>query len=226
MPRLSLHLLGPPRVELDDRSVQIPRRKALALLAYLAVTRRPHSRDALAALLWPEYDQSSARADLRRTLSLLNRTLGHGWLAIDRETASLDPDVPDAEVWLDVDHFRQHLAASQAHDHPPTEVCPDCLPLLEGAVSLYQDDFLAGFTLPDCPAFDEFQFFQTEGLRDDLAGALERLVRHHSAQEAYDLAISHARRWLSLDPLYEPAHAHLMRLYGRGRPASETRGRY
>ena len=87
MPRLELYLLGPPRVELDGEPVQIGRRKAIALLAYLAVTSEPHSRDSLAALLWPEYDQSSAPADLRRSLSLLNRSLGKGWLVADRETA-------------------------------------------------------------------------------------------------------------------------------------------
>ena len=39
MPRLDIYLLGPPRVELDANELDIPRRKALALLAYLAVER-------------------------------------------------------------------------------------------------------------------------------------------------------------------------------------------
>ena len=69
--RLALFLLGPPRIELDGEPVRIQRRKAVALLAYLAVTGRSHSRDALATLLWPEYDQSSARAGLRVALAAL-----------------------------------------------------------------------------------------------------------------------------------------------------------
>ena len=92
MSRLVLHLLGPPRLELDGEPVHIGRRKAVALLAYLAVTVRSHSRDSLATLLWPEYDQSRARANLRRALSLLNRTLGEGWLTTDREIAGLNPE--------------------------------------------------------------------------------------------------------------------------------------
>ena len=79
MPRLAIYLLGPPRVELDGNELHIPRRKALALLAYLAVERHAHRRDSLAALLWPEYDQSGARGRLRRTLSSLNRSLGEGY---------------------------------------------------------------------------------------------------------------------------------------------------
>ncbi|MCK4316690.1 MAG: SARP family transcriptional regulator, partial [Anaerolineae bacterium] len=89
MPRLMLYLLGPPRLERDGEPIQVSRRKAVALIAYLAVTGGHHSRDTLATLLWPEYDQSRARADLRRTLSVLNRTLGEGWLTADRETAGL-----------------------------------------------------------------------------------------------------------------------------------------
>jgi DNA-binding SARP family transcriptional activator len=212
MSRLALYLFGPPRLELDDGSVEIPRRKAMAMLAYLVVTGQPYSRDSLAALFWPELDQSRARADLRRTLSFLNRTLGRGWLVTDRETAGLNPD---AEVWLDVNEFHSRLAACEAHAHPPTEACPDCIPLLEEAVALYRDDFLAGFTLRDSAAFDEWQFFQTEGLKDELAGALVRLANYHTSQGDFEPAIGYARRWLSLDPLNEAAHRHLIVLYAQ-----------
>ena len=83
MPRLTLRFLGPPLNELDGEPVHLGRHKAVALLAYLALTDQPYARDALATLLWPELDQSGARGQLRRTLSLLNRTLGEEWLAVD-----------------------------------------------------------------------------------------------------------------------------------------------
>ena len=67
-------------------------------------------------------------------------------------------------------------------------------------------DFLTGFTLPDCPDFDEWQFFQMEGLRQDLASILERLMAGHRATGDYQQAIPYARRWLALDPLHEAAH--------------------
>ncbi|HEX8034295.1 MAG TPA: hypothetical protein VF510_10630, partial [Ktedonobacterales bacterium] len=69
MSRLTLRLFGTPRIECDGSPVVVDTRKALALLAYLALTRQQQSRDTLAALLWPDYDQSHARATLRRTLS-------------------------------------------------------------------------------------------------------------------------------------------------------------
>jgi ABC-type transport system substrate-binding protein len=72
---------------------------------------------------------------------------------------------------------------------------------------------MAGFSLRDSLAFDEWQFFQTESLRQELGSALERLVCGHTAQGQYETAIPFARRWLALDPLHEPVHRTLMQLY-------------
>ena len=47
--------------------------------------------------------------------------------------------------------------------------------------ALYRDDFMSGFGLRDSFNFDDWQFFQTEALRHDLASALKRLVRCHIA---------------------------------------------
>jgi DNA-binding SARP family transcriptional activator len=52
MSRLALFLLGPPRLELDGEPVHIGRHRAMALLAYLAVTEQSHSRDTLATFPW------------------------------------------------------------------------------------------------------------------------------------------------------------------------------
>ena len=80
---LALYVLGSPRVELDGAPVAIDRRKALALLVYLTVTRQDHSRDSLATLLWPASDQSKARAGLRSALWSVTKALGEGLLEVD-----------------------------------------------------------------------------------------------------------------------------------------------
>ena len=95
------------------------------------------------------------------------------------------------------------------------ETFDGCAQLLTDAVGFYQGDFLAGFSLPDCPDFDEWQFFQAETLRRDLADALQMLIDWHTTQQAYEKAIAHARRWLAMDRLHEPAHQILMRLYAQ-----------
>ena len=86
--------------------------------------------------------------------------------------------------------------------HLEAEVCPRCLPPLAEAVAIYRDDFMAGFGLRDSVAFDDWQFFQAEGLRRDLAGALERLMRLLSARGEFEAAVAYGRRRLALDPLH------------------------
>ena len=146
MSRLALFLLGPPRIERDGVLINVDTRKAIALLAYLAVTHQRHSRDVLASLLWPEYDQASARSALRRTLSTLNKALAGDWLDIDRGTISFDTR-SSTNVWLDVDHFYNLLAGCRLHGHAASEVCPACVSPLTEAVALHRDDFMAGFSL-------------------------------------------------------------------------------
>jgi DNA-binding SARP family transcriptional activator len=80
----------------------------------------------------------------------------------------------------------------------------ECLEALRSAVDIYQSDFMAGFTLPDAPRFDEWQFFQAEELRRSLADALQRLIELHISRGS---STSHplCPASLSLDPLHEPA---------------------
>jgi DNA-binding SARP family transcriptional activator len=80
MSQLAIYLFGPPRLELNETPVHIPRRKAMATLAYLAVTGQRHSRDTLAALFWPERpEQRTSRTtpdSLRNQPHLGDRLVG------------------------------------------------------------------------------------------------------------------------------------------------------
>ncbi|MGD2176341.1 MAG: tetratricopeptide repeat protein [Anaerolineae bacterium] len=210
MSSLRLLLLGSPRLERDGVKLHVSRRKALAMLAYLAVTGQPHRRETLITLLWPDSDPTLAYSYLRRDLAVLNKVLRPGWLNVSREELEI---AHRDDFWLDVTEFKQLLAACTAHAHPPDAVCPRCLPLLSQAVDLYRDDFMAGFTLAGSPTFDEWQHFQTEELRSDLAGALSKLAQAYSAERRLEEAISCAWHWLRLDPLHEPAHRQLMQFY-------------
>ena len=192
----SLALLGPPVVRRDGAPVTFDTRKATALLALLAVTGREHSRDQLADLLWPEADSVKGRASLRRTLSVTAAAMGDG-LIISRAAVALEPSV----VQVDVREFEALIARPDAAS-------------LERAVQLYRDDFLAGFTLRGCPDFEEWQASVSEELRQALARGLQRLVAACIADGSLERATAHARRWLQLDPLHEPAHQAIIRLNG------------
>jgi predicted ATPase/DNA-binding SARP family transcriptional activator len=215
MSKQQLFLFGMPHLLNEGRKVNIERRRGLALLAYLAVTRQLHSRDLLAAMFWPENDTISARAGLRRELHNLKKALPEDLIDTSGEHAGL---AQNAQLWVDVHEFESLLEHVREHSHnldplAPDEACRQCLPKLEAAATLYKADFMAGFSLADSAGFDEWQFFQGEKLRALLAQALQRLSTWHAGQGNYPPAIEHARRWLALDNLHELAHRALMRLY-------------
>jgi len=164
----------------------------------------------LATLFWPEHDQAGARANLRRDLSRLKNALGDDALLVDRAQVGLNPDVA---WWLDVAAFQACADQLRQHQHFPQAACAECQAACEQAIALYTADFMAGFSLPDSPEFDEWQFFQAEGLRRSLAEGLQRLVEWYTGQGEYERAIEYGRRWLALDSLHEPAHRALIRLF-------------
>src|SRR5689334_2607955 len=209
MAQLKLFVLGQPRLERDEAPIELNLRKALALLVYLAASGQPHSRDALATMLWPESDGREGRARLRRTLHRLQQAIGDDILDSGSEAIRLSPG---ADLWLDSVAFRQHVTAGLSAA-PQDVVAPDRLAHLNAAVALHTADFLSGFTLPDSPTFDEWQFFQRESLRQLYGQVLEQLVQAYRSQQRWEEAITYARHWLALDALYEPAHRTLMRLY-------------
>ena len=195
MSELSLALLGPPVVRRDGAPVTFDTRKAIALLALLAVTGREHTREQVADLLWPDADEAKARGSLRRTLSVAAAAVGPA-LAITRTTVGLVP----AAVDVDVREFETLLTRKDAT-------------ALERGVGLYRGDFLAGFTVRDCPDFEDWQVSVREEQKQLLARGLQRLVAACVAAGELERAIGHARRWLQLDQLHEPAHQAMIRLY-------------
>src|SRR5438270_8579157 len=72
---LSLRLLGVPSIEAGGQSVQLPA-KAIAVLAYLAVTRPTAPRARVIALLWPESGEEAGRKNLRNLLWTIQKALG------------------------------------------------------------------------------------------------------------------------------------------------------
>jgi predicted ATPase/DNA-binding SARP family transcriptional activator len=207
---LRLFLFGSPRVEFQGETRNITLRKALALLVYLVVTRQEHSRDHLATMFWPNDNQTKARGNLRRALSRLNTALDENQLDITRESVQISSNTVPA---VDIDAFHNCLSECLSHGHPGEKTCPDCMPLLEEAAAIYSSDFMLGFSLPDCPTFDDWQFFQTEELRQALSSTLERLVNGFSSSGDFTSALPYATRWVALDPLHEPAQRKLMETY-------------
>lgn len=209
MARLHLTLLGTfqARVEPETR-IALPTRKSQALLAFLALPPgRAHGRDKLASLLWGDMADREARGGLRQALSALRKlSTGPTVLVLDGDGVALDP----ASVDVDVLEFERRVA----------EATPDAL---ARAVTLYGGDLLESLALREAP-FEEWLLAERERLRQLALDAFAKLLRHQRNSGALDDAVTTALRLLALDPLQEPVHRVLMRLYvERGRRAAALR---
>jgi len=207
MAGLSLFLLGAFQVTLAGEPVtRFESNKVRALLAYLAIeTGQPHRREVLAALLWPEWPERTARAYLRNALSDLRQAIGdhHAtppYLSIDRTTIQFNLD---SDCWIDVQTFRALVEGDPGEapiDHP-----------LEEALALYRGSFLEGFSVRDSPAFEDWALVVRERLERLASTALHRLAAAYVERGQYDRACGYARRRTELEPWNEGAHRQLMR---------------
>ncbi len=222
MSKLRLYLFGTPRIERDGQVVKIDRRKAIALIAYLALTEQQQSRDVLAALLWSESDHTQARAALRSTLSTLTKITDFQWIVADRTTISLNHEA----LWVDVIAFKTLLKEITAHGHHSDVVCDQCLDAYKEANRLYQADFLHGFYIADNTQYEEWQLQQREWLRREYIDIQRRLSLYFSERQQSEQAIAYALQWLMCDPLQENAHRQLMRLYATNGQRTEALRQY
>ena len=222
MTRLSLALLGTFQATLDGEPLRdFESDKARAFLAYLAVEAdQPHRRETLAALLWPDVAESTARANLRRVLSNVRQVIGDRdsetpFLLVTRQSIQFDEE---RDLWLDVAEFVRGVAGEPGRSPAVHE--------LEEAVTLYHGPFLAGFSLPDSAPFEEWMRLKAEALQQQVTAALRRLARHYESERDYASALRHARRLLELDPYAEAAHRQMMRLLALSGQRSDALAQY
>jgi DNA-binding SARP family transcriptional activator/predicted ATPase len=192
---LVIRVMGPLEVRVDGEPIIVDTRKALAILALVAVEDRSFARDELAALLWPESDDASARGALRRTLSVLRNGLGGRWLRVDRAIVALERH----GVWVDATAIADVGGVEEAA-------------ILQATADHVRGPFLAGFSLRDSPDFDDWRATRAVALERMVARLLDRLADAKDVQGDIDGAVAAARRRLELDPLDEAAQRRLMRI--------------
>lgn len=215
MPHLNLTLFGAFQADLDGQPLtNFHSSKVQGLLAYLALeAARPHPREALMALLWPDDAPRSAQQSLRQALYALRRTLGDGdtlasepFLLVTRQTVQFNPA---SHFTLDVTIFLHHLGQDN----------------LEQAVTLYQTELLAGF-ITDSTPFEEWLRATREYLHNLALKALSELTQRQLAASNLSQANQYARRQLALEPWREEAHHQLMTVLALGGERSAALAQY
>ncbi len=215
MARLSLSLLGPFPATLDGEPIaSFPSNKVRALLAYLAVEAdRPHPRQVLAGLLWPDWPEQSAHTGLSNGLShlrtaLRDREAEAPCLFVDRETVQFNSA---GDQWVDVAAFTR-LAEADPSKASADDGESDVARRLEEALVLYRGSFLEGFSLKDSPPFEQWALVMRERLQRQVLTVLQRLAGCYERRGEHERALAYARRQLDLEPWHEEAHQQLMRL--------------
>jgi DNA-binding SARP family transcriptional activator/tetratricopeptide (TPR) repeat protein len=194
-PAVEIRLLGSPEVTVEGNPLEVDTRKAVAILAVLATDGRPYGREELAALLWPDADDASARGALRRTLSVLRGAVGSDVLRVDRQQVALVP----SRYGVDVVRLETLGASGNPGD-------------LATAADLARGPFMAGFTLRDSPEFDDWRAARAATVERTVGRVLDRLIAALDANGDTAGAIAAAGRRIDLDPLDESAHLRRMEL--------------
>ena len=199
MTQLSLRLLGGLRAQHGSgRPLSIRRKKAQALLAYLALhPGAASSRDSLAGLLWSGTTDEHARHNLRQTLFALRQAIIPDPFIVEGELVGLRENA----VQVDVAAFERAVGQGTRET-------------LREATALYRGELLEGFRVDEAP-FDDWLAAERQRLRELALTALERLLALDLTAGALEQAVGTGLRLLALDPLRESAHRTLMDAYVR-----------
>jgi TolB-like protein/DNA-binding SARP family transcriptional activator len=197
MTKLTLHLLGEPRVSTPETTgLRLPTKKSLALLVYLASPPGvPRSRDELAGLLWGRSAQDQARSSLRQNLARLRKSLGcaKDTIKADTQNIELDPEY----VEIDTTRFEGLLSGSDVTS-------------LTDVVELINGEFARGLHINE-EGFDEWIEIERRRISELAVSGLARLLHQCEEQKDFDQAAVIACKLLTFDPLHEAVHQSLMR---------------
>ena len=189
--QLDIRLFGHATITLDGVPVKFAKRSTtLAMIAYLVLKRgHPVSREALAYLMFPEADEATALAELRRYLYRANKSLISPvpWIAVDTETVRWN-----AEGGAFVDVLEFDRLSADPHGW-------------ERAAELYAGDLLADL-------YEDWVLAERELLRSQYLTVLKGLLDKHRADRRFESAIGDAKRILLTDPWREDALRELVAL--------------
>jgi DNA-binding SARP family transcriptional activator len=194
---LLIRLLGGFSAEFNGSPLPTPGHTDLVRLwSYLLLfNQRLISRDQLAFTLWPELDESDARARLRRNLHRLRQILppaARPWLLEENRALRWNPE---GDYWLDIETFRR--------PPPLTQVA------LTLSTGLYRDTLLPELS-------DAWLEPERARLHQDYCDRLDHLVEVALVERDYPLAQTAAAQRLRAEPHSESALRQLMALRGQG----------
>ena len=197
---LHVQLLGPGELRRDGKLLHLHSAKVFALLAYLVIeSDRAHSRTKLAALLWPDLPEVSARQSLRQAVySLKSAGSGHLDRCLQADQELLRWSSVDT-VDTDAVQFLESVGGLQE-------------PLWTAAAALYRAPLLEGRCFAGCTAYEAWLASTRERLQALALQNLDRLAITCIARDDWDMALPYARKLIQIDSTSEVGVRHLFRI--------------
>lgn len=203
-PAVQLHILGTPVCVAHGRGAPLALKRAVALLAYLALNPVQVPRADLAAMLWPHADEALGRTRLRRLLYTIEQAMGDGIFCADHDGLALLAQAIDVDA-LQFAHFARRAVAVQALDDDTLAQARQWLerarrPLMQGI----------GF---GSESFDDWLHATVIEHEHLLARLLERVIEALGQRGAFGPAFDWVEILIALDPYREPSYVLLMQTH-------------
>jgi len=193
----------------DQEQTVIESQKAQELFCYLLIHRqRPHSREKLSDLLWPNNSTSKAKRYLRQALWQLQTALQseQGEAHLLTANAEWIELAHDHDLWIDVDEFESVYTDVQGVRG--RNLSEDDVATLRDVIPLYRGDLLENW-------YQDWCILERERLQNIYLLMLDKLIGYCESTQAYEDGIIYGTKILNCDQAHERTFRRLMRLHYR-----------
>lgn len=174
---------------MDNIQIHFPFRKAEALFYYIVINKQS-SRDTLINLFWSEFDEATAKKDLRNALYSIKKAINcNVFVSPKREIIIVNSEI---NFICDIFEFMNNN---------------------ENSLSFYNGDFLEGFNVKNAEGFEEWMLQNREYYRDVYTNSLHKAVVCNMAGNNEELAIEYCKKIIILNEFDEEAYRNLMKIF-------------
>lgn len=184
---IEISFLGFPKVFVDKKRIYFPYKKAEALFYYLYF-EKSSLRNNLTEMFWSDFDDESARKNLRDAIYNIKKTFGFDILISPRQTSITFNN--KYEVKSDIDGFSK-----------------------DSALNLYKGDFLEGFLVKDCYSFEEWLREKREYYKGIYIEAIKNKLYETSNNTSIEDIEHYTKIILEENPYDEKEYCDIMRIY-------------
>ena len=223
---IEINLLGNFEVIYNGKTIDgFSTDKVRALFAYLVVEHdRPHYRQQLSTLLWPDQPDSRSRHNLRQALSNLKQTLPNlNSLKVTPKTILFQTQ---ESIQIDVAAFSVLAKTCQHHRHESINTCLPCLQCQQKMLNLYRGEFLAHFPAISAEPFEEWLVITREAFHQLAIQSLNSLMNFHQYRGEFDQALSYSKQLTHFAPWNEEGYRKSMYYLAQQGKRSESLKEY